>query len=262
MKKFCYRCGSLEEWNSFLINGLCQRCFSQSALMQVPREVEVIVCPVCSAYKHANKWEMSASRDSTITAVIETIFDKLRVNSLIESGVQLLRPSEARDIKISIEPNLKGNYAKVTAVGRLHSLQVMLSSEETMVRFKLKKITCKLCSLKRARHYEAILQVRGQLPEDIFYQILKNLEVLAESVSCKEPNHFIAEVEEQKGGLDFHVSTLSLARKMAAALKSRHDVTVSESSKLIGQTRDGKRKYRVSILARIGKKIGFKPPKR
>lgn len=120
-----------------------------------------------------------------------------------------------------------------------------------MVRFKLRNMTCKACSLKRARHYEAILQVRGELTNEVLSRITKNLEGLAKEASARDPNDFIADVEDQKGGLDFHVSTLSLARKMASHLKSKFGASLSESAKLIGQTRDGRKKYRVSISAKI-----------
>ncbi len=40
---------------------------------------------------------------------------------------------------------------------------------------------------------------------------------------------------------------------MAALLKDKFKADIVESAKLIGQTQDGRKKYRVSILARLKK---------
>jgi NMD protein affecting ribosome stability and mRNA decay len=62
---------------------------------------------------------------------------------------------------------------------------------------------------------------------------------------------FISKVEKKPEGLDFYLSSLSLARNMAEILKSNFQAKVTETAKLIGQDRGGKRKFRVSVLARL-----------
>jgi len=251
MKKFCYRCGSLDGEEGPLINGLCQRCFSESPLLQAPNEVKVVVCRGCGAYRVGNSWQTCDSPDPVVAAVTQAVLEKVRVIRLTESGTQLLRPSEAGEVKISVEPNFKDNSARVTGIGKVHPLQVQPRSDEVIVKFKLSRIACKTCSLKSAKHFEAILQVRGEISEEVIARIMNKLENLAAETGAREPGDFIAEVEDQKGGVDLHLSTLSLARKMAALLKSKFGASLSESAKLIGQTRDGRKKYRVSILAKI-----------
>jgi len=105
--------------------------------------------------------------------------------------------------------------------------------------------------LKRAKHHEAILQLRGELSREMLSNLRKVLEAIAEQATKKEPKDFIADVKLLHGGLDIYVSSMSLAKKMAAMLKAKFGASISESTKLIGQTHDGRKKYRVSILAKF-----------
>ena len=74
---------------------------------------------------------------------------------------------------------------------------------------------------------------------------------LAMNASKRERNAFIAKVEEQREGFDLYVNPVNLARQMASMLKLEFGAKIKESAKLIGQTRDGRRKFRFSILVRL-----------
>ncbi len=257
MKRFCYKCGALEDDAGPLIEGLCQRCFSEAPLLQVPNKVEVIICKRCEAYGIGKKWHASASTDKVASAVRETIFDSLRILRLTESGTKPLRLSEVGDVRVSVDPDLENSSASVRAVGRVHPLQIRPKLDEISVSFTIKYSTCEACGLKRARHHDAILQVRGKLSKDESSRVRKALESIATEASAREPKDFIADVKVQRWGLDMYLSSLSLARKMASLLRDEFGADISESAKLIGQTQDCRKKYRVSILARIGKKGQF-----
>jgi NMD protein affecting ribosome stability and mRNA decay len=218
--------------------------------LDLPAEVEVTVCEGCGAYRLHNRWELTVG-DPVSTAIEKTVRESVRVVNITESGKQLLRPSDAEGIRISIEPNLKDSSAKIKAFGKVHPLQAQAKSEEAYVRIKLKTEVCRACSLKRAKHHEAILQVRGKISKEALSKLMVTLNDLAEEAGAKDPSDFIADVKRQKEGLDYYVSSLSLARKMASLLKVEFGATISESAKLVGQTRNGRKKYRVSMLARL-----------
>lgn len=253
MKRFCYRCGALESDASPLIQGLCQRCFAEEvSLLRAPREVEVVVCKRCGAYALGKQWHTPTSADPLEDAARETTLGKLRVARLTKSGAQLLRPREAHEVEINVEPDLKEGSIWVRARGKVHELQAQPKVEEATVKLNLTHKTCEVCSLKRARHHEAILQVRGGLTDERLSKLREALEGLASEAGKRERRDFIADIKELRGGLDFYVSSVGLARQMASLLKGEFGAELKESAKLVGQTRDGRKKYRFSILARLG----------
>lgn len=257
MRRFCYKCGSLEADAGPLIQGLCQRCFSEAPLLKAPREVDVAICKGCGSYKIGNRWSTPASGPEVEIAIRETILDKIRVVIPTDSGPKLVRPTETSYVKVDVTPLVNENLAKVRAMGKVHSLQAQPKLDEVMVKLNLNYGTCEVCSLKRAKHHEAILQLRGELSRDSLSRLKKAVNSVAANASARDPMDFIADVKEQHGGLDIYVSSLSLAKKMAAMLKSKFRASLSESAKLVGQTRDGRKKYRVSILAKF-EKVTFK----
>ncbi|MDI6642959.1 MAG: 60S ribosomal export protein NMD3 [Candidatus Hodarchaeaceae archaeon] len=252
MKRFCYRCGALEPDAGPLIRGLCQRCFAEEFnLLRAPPKVGVVVCKRCGAYMLGKQWYTHTPGERIEGAIREAVLDQLRVIRLTKSGTQLLRPQEAREVEIAIEPDLKGELIKVRAQGKVHELQSQPKLEETNIKLSVNYRTCKTCSLKRAGYHEAILQVRGELSRDDLPKIRRALESLASEAGAREERDFIAEVKKQRGGLDFYVSSVQLARQMSSLLRDRFGASVSESAKLIGQTRDGRQRFKVTILARL-----------
>jgi len=77
------------------------------------------------------------------------------------------------------------------------------------------------------------------------------LERCAAEVRKQDRAAFIAKIEEKRGGLDLYVNPAGLARRMASLLKSKFGAEVSESAKLIGMDRGGRRKFKISVLVRL-----------
>lgn len=253
MRRFCYRCGALEDEAGPLINGLCQRCFSDAQLLHAPRELDVVICRGCGAYKLGKQWRGQKSGESTQDAVRETTFNSIRLSSHTEAGEKLLSPAEADGVYVEVVPNIKSNLVKVRASGKIHPLQNHPKAEEAVMKLNLKYSTCEVCSLKSAKHHDAIIQLRDAASRELLSRAQRAIENLAARTSKQEPRDFIADVKEQHGGLDFYVSSVALAKRMAALLKDKFGANIIESAKLIGQTQDGRKKYRVSILARLKK---------
>ena len=89
------------------------------------------------------------------------------------------------------------------------------------------------------------------MPKSRIAEIKKMLQKRVSDVGEEDAKVFVAKIEEKSEGIDFYVSSLSLARAMASLLKERFHAKISETSKLIGQERGGKRVFRVSVLARL-----------
>lgn len=251
MRRFCYKCGALEDDAGPLLLGLCQRCFSSLPLLEIPAEIEVVLCRDCGAFRLGGRWQHSSSGEPAKEAARQVVLGSARVVNYTDSGKRLLRVAEAPGLQVEVEPRLGEGCVVVRASGKLHPLQNNPKIEEHALRLNLKYTTCDVCRLKRAKHHEAILQLRDFLSNEQRLQVQQEVEKLVAHMGKSEPMNFIADFKEQHDGLDYYLSSVSLGRRIATQLKERFGATVTESAKLIGRTKDGRKKYRVSILARF-----------
>ena len=241
-----------------MIQGLCQRCFvEENRLLQAPAELEVTICRRCGAYMLGKRWYQAGEGDAVVNAARATVLSAIRVAHLSPAGMKLLCPKEAPEVELSVEPKPKEGVIEVRAKGKIHELQAEPQVEEARIKFEVKRMTCDVCSLKSAHHHEAILQVRGEFTKEKRSEIMAALVRLVGDESKRERAAFISDVEERKEGLDFYVNPASLARQMAALLRSEFGAKIEESAKLIGQTREGRQKFRFSILARLPSKGSY-----
>jgi NMD protein affecting ribosome stability and mRNA decay len=152
-----------------------------------------------------------------------------------------------------VKPAAREVLVKVHASGKIVEAQSRLMVDDMQVIVGVKSTTCEVCNLIHAGYYEAILQVRGEkkISADKLAKIEKALMSNADKMMKDDRKIFISKVEKKQEGLDFYLSSISLARNMAEILKSNFQAKVVETAKLIGQDRGGKRKFRVSVLARL-----------
>ena len=195
--------------------------------------------------------EGSATQEAAKAAVLSA----LRVAKFTDAGIKFVLPGEAEcvDLKFEVKPAAREVLVKVHASGTVHEAQSKPMVDDAQVIVGVKPKTCAVCSLMHAGYYEAILQVRGEkkIPADKLEKIERALMSNADKMMKDNRKIFISKVEKKPEGLDFYLSSLSLARNMAEILKSNFQAKVVETAKLIGQDRGGKRKFRVSVLARL-----------
>jgi len=203
-----------------------------------------------------NRWqepidEGTAAQEAAKAAVLSA----LRVAKFTDAGIEFVRPDEAEgiDLKFEVKPSAREVLVKVHASGKVHKAQGKPIVDSAQVIVEVKPTTCAVCSLMRAGYYEAILQVRGEkkIPADKLAKIERALASNADKMMKDDRKIFISKVEKKPEGLDFYLSSINLARSMAEILKSNFQAKVTETAKLIGQERSRKRKFRVSVLARL-----------
>ncbi|KXB00391.1 hypothetical protein AKJ47_00680 [candidate division MSBL1 archaeon SCGC-AAA261G05] len=258
MQKFCYKCGALEEEKGPLIEGLCQDCFtSEHPLIKTPDQVELRVCGRCGAYFLNNKWHdpREKSELSLLRASEELVHSEIKVAQVQPTGVRYVNLEEASGIDVELESESvpQGIKVEIRARGKIHESQESSQTAEGVVRVKVETTTCDVCSRKSAGYYEAILQVRGETPlsRKRLREVYQALESTFLEEQSRNRGEFVSKIEEKHGGLDLYTSSTTLARHLAEALKEKYGAKTDESSKLIGQTSDGRKKYRVSIVARL-----------
>ena len=235
-----------------MIQGLCQRCFvRENRLLQAPPELEVTICKRCGARLMGKRWQETSRGDPAVDAARAVALSSLEIAHLTPAGMKFLHPREAPEIELSIEPKPKEGVIEVRARGKIHELQTRPQLEEAHIKLTLNCVTCDVCSLKSAHHYEALLQVRGELTKEKRFEVRGVLEQLAADAGEHERMTFISSIEERREGLDIYVNPASLARRMAALLKSNFGAKLAESAKLMGETPNGRRKFKITILAQL-----------
>jgi len=225
-------------------------------LIRAPQKTDVSVCKRCGSYLNGNRWQVPSVTGATSSeAAKAAVYQALRLAKLTSEGLQFTRVGEAKgvELRLEVKPAAREALVEIHARGKIHELQTEPSVDRALVTIELKQTTCDVCSLISAGYYEAILQVRGEerLPKGEITWIRKMLEARAGEVSASDRSIFISKIEERPEGLDFYVSSLSLARGMAEVLKKGFNAEISETAKLIGRERGGRRKFRVSVLARL-----------
>ena len=224
-------------------------------MLQTPPELQLTICRKCNAYSINNRWFPAAGDSALESAIRSAVLFNVRVAKLTPSGMQLLTVEKAKGLELLMKTEVSGREAIVDllARGKVHELQVEPKEEHARVAVKLRLATCDVCRLKGVGHHEAILQVRGKgkLSAEVLEEVRKKLEECAAEANRKNRAAFIAKVEYVRGGLDFYVNPLSLARRMAGLLKEEFGAEISETGKLIGRTRDGQRRFKASLLARL-----------
>jgi nonsense-mediated mRNA decay protein 3 len=250
MRRFCYRCGALEKDTGPLVEGLCQGCFSEGiSLVQAPAKVRVVLCKNCDSYSSNGVWSQTTADSSLDEIVRDLTLQSLKVNRVIGTERLVIPAAQAGFVKFKIEPDVKRGIVDVKAEGKVHELQVKPLHENIQIKLNIAYRSCKTCSLKSGGYYAAILQVRGQIEKR---ELSKLQGLLGSLTSPGVPEDFMTDVKTVTGGIDVYVGSFGLGRKMSAFLK-KLGAEISESSKLVGQSKDGKRKYRVTILARLPK---------
>jgi NMD protein affecting ribosome stability and mRNA decay len=206
----------------------------------------LILCRDCGAYFSHGRWISPPPGSSFGDVVRELLLGSVKVVHLSPAGKEFIPIPQAQKVQFNIKPDLEKGVVEVEGKGKVHELQIEPKHERLFIRLDVARRTCKICSLKRGGYYEAVIQIRG----DVGGRELPKLRKALESLANREAKEFVAEVRLVKGGMDVYVSSLTLGRKMAAFLK-KSGAHISESSKLVGQSRNGRRKYRVTILARF-----------
>jgi NMD protein affecting ribosome stability and mRNA decay len=219
-------------------------------------QLSVRVCRMCGAYMAGNRWQEPIDEGAaTQEAAKAAVLSALLVAKSTDAGIEFVRPEEVEgvDLRFEVKPAACEVLVKVHASGKVHEAQGKPIVDSAQVIVVVKPTTCAVCGLMRAGHYEAILQVRGEkkIPSDKLEKMREALVSHADKVMKGDRKRFISKIEEKPEGLDFYLSSISLARSMAEILKNNFKAKVVETAKLIGQDRGGKRKFRVSVLARL-----------
>lgn len=196
--------------------------------------------------------------------VKEVVFQSISVNKVMNGEITSIPPQLA-GIEITITPHLNEKIVEIEARGKIHEKQLKLKAEKAKVEIEISRRLCKTCSFKAAGRCEAILQLRGAVRDETMKNVKEALLEAIKSIELENPADFLVKVDEEAGGPNFYLGSLGLGEKLSELMRES-GAKVTKTAKLIGQTKDGRRKYRVTFLTtmseeavkRLGKRLGFK----
>ena len=245
-RRFCYRCGAGEE-SGPLIEGLCQRCYSaENPLIRAPAGMRVTVCGDCGAYLAGNVWRRPSERRPE-SSILDAVLSQVRVAVSGPGGGREVPAWESPLARVDAVLLPGGKRVRIVARGRVHELQ-RETVEEADVDVEMEERMCGACRLRRSGRYEAIVQVRGKIDAEAMERIRRMVE---ETVEGAGSSAFVSKVVEHREGPDFYVHPSGVARRIANRIRSAFGGEIKESAKLVGQTSDGRRRYRSTFMVRI-----------
>lgn len=144
-------------------------------------------------------------------------------------------------------------HINLVARGKSHD-DLAPHTEEYPVEIRFDYGTCDTCGMMSGGYHEAIIQIRAderpvsESEEESIADLATDLTV---SEYGRDERAFIIEVDDTKFGLDFYIGSEHLARRIADEVEARYLAERKENYKLIGQEKDGKEKFRITILLRL-----------
>ncbi len=217
----CTKCGA-----EAIAGGLCPKCYKHENRLMETKSMSVRRCPMCKRYWISGRW-VHADREE----VLEHVVDKnLKVNA------------SAQDLRLTIT-KMDGKLIKI---GLSATLGEEPWNSELTRKFEIVKDTCETCSKRSGGYMEANVQIRAdgrELEEAELEKIEHGLMELAKEDS-------IIKSKKVKGGTDYEVAPMALAKQMEKKLKNL-GAAVAESSKAMGFNAQGKPVNQVNIVARF-----------
>ena len=242
----CIRCGRA----SVLVDGrLCPSCYLEVyGLGRAPERLELTYCPRCGSIRLGGRW--LPPPEGGLEEALAILFE------------QRFRPGEAvEEYRVAgVELDEDGGYAVFRVEGRLSG-----DEEARVVEYRvpvtLRAQLCPSCHRKASGAPTAIVQIRGRsgrLEEDERLAVEEQLARLGPGIADA-----IISVDEVREGLDIKMIDQGAARMLAGKLHRSLGALVKESYKLIGQRRDGRRVYRLTLSVRLpgfteGSLVGYR----
>lgn len=236
MNGFCVECGVDTDQ---LVNGMCMPCFLKDRmLLSMPDHVDLFTCTSCGQFLRRGEYQ-SMAPEKAISLTAKHAVVPIKEAKIVESTTSI-EPRDTYNYLVNVNCKL--------AIGDFET-EAMAS---TIVR--VKNSVCKICSRRTGNYYESILQIRTsekELSARLQDEVLKKVEDFVDDAATTNPNAFITKMEIVPGGVDVYLSMIAIGRELCKLLGDFYCAELDESSKLVGQTRDGIEMYRVSYLVRL-----------
>ncbi len=224
LSKFCPRCGEETDKLYGENRKMCPNCYPEvNDLLEIPNVVEITICPVCGRMRKHGNWIEEYTLEEQLGAKFEEFSEED-----VEMRLQYWEENEKMFAKAhAFKDDMKASY----------QTEIRIENQE-----------CKTCSQFHGGFFKVKLQLRGDTAD--LDQISNRIADKAAEVTNEGRKHFLANIEKNKHGYDFYLSTEKIAGEILNMLKARHNPEVKRSYELVGEE-DGQELYRNIISVRI-----------
>ncbi|GAB4318291.1 MAG: 60S ribosomal export protein NMD3 [Methanobacteriaceae archaeon] len=236
---FCPGCGRTDQE---LVEGLCKTCFIKDiSLIEIPHEIEIIVCAHCGSALRQGKWYDQELTDEA------TIYNSI-INNIIVNRY-------AEDVEIWVEELIvRGSNIKCL-VHIQASVMGEIVKQEYDLDVKLLKKVCPECSKHASGYFEAVIQIRAQERFPSTKELEKIDQIISSQINRLSKKNKMAYVSERlvlKEGIDYYIGSYKVSKKLVNALKDEFGGLVKESPRLMGKDKStGKELFRIWISFRL-----------
>jgi len=238
---FCPKCGNT---TSPMIEGICQNCFLKKfSILEIPENIEVIVCTHCNAKFEEGKWEESEIPEE------EIIYRALERSINIDHHIN----QEKLEIELEII-QMRGTIAECYIEAETEIFgEIIKQSFESKVR--IVRNVCPNCSKQQSGYYESVIQFRADNRGLTEYEKDKTDEIVDKTLTnrfYKDKLAYLVQKAKLKEGQDYYIGSYKSGKKVADAIKEEFGGIIKESPRLISQDKStGKGLYRIWILVRL-----------
>ncbi len=238
-RRFCVKCGAPDTPENPVIGHLCLRCLvGEKSLAKVKHEPHIVVCPICGSYLVENTWVKGYDDpEETIAMLAERI---------IENEIVPLEPAESVEVReVQVERRRGGKYFAKVLVGL--SIKGREVEQTIIVPLNVEKRPCPKCLMKSGKDYDAVLQIRSERGSVTEEELRQAGELFAKVGSGED----IVELVDVKEGLDVLLTSKEIARRAASLMRYELGAKILESQSVVGMTRSGKIRTRLTISIRL-----------
>jgi len=231
-KKFCPRCGK-ETTN--LVGKECLSCFLGEVTLFTIKNQKINICKHCGKAIIKGHW-----KDFSERLIEDEVISKVKItNGLNIEDVKIL---------IDLEKKEENEYDALVKVKGLISGNLV--EKEKVITVLLGDTTCDSCMKLNASYREAIIQLRGKTKEES-KQMLKVTMDLLDKERGKDSLSGTSKLIELKTGYDLWIGSKKAASKVSRYVSKIYKAELKVSSKLIGEEKNGKRKYRFTFCVKL-----------
>lgn len=217
----CTKCGE-----KAIASRLCPRCYKHENRLLEIGSTKAVKCPLCGRYRIAGKWKHAEFEE-----VMEREIDRnLKVNAA------------ATDLDLTLT-RLHSPFIRIQLKARLGDEPW---EAEVTRKFAIDRVPCDTCAKRTGGYHEACVQIRADdrtLEADELERIQSAIGELLKEDS-------ILSSKEVRGGVDYSVAPLALAKQIEKRLKGM-GANVLESFKHMGQDKEGRGVNQLNVVARF-----------
>ncbi|MCD6340765.1 MAG: hypothetical protein J7L51_02300 [Desulfurococcales archaeon] len=234
-RRFCVRCGSEEGPDNPIIDSLCPKCFvNERSIIKLPNTIKITICPVCGSVYYKGSW---IKLGDDLSEVLEYLIN----NYYLTSGRGAIYDGFT-DVSVKVI-NINEGKAYLSVKGTYKGTEI---SHEYAVNIRVVKRMCPKCTKVRGRHFEAVVQIRSEVP--IRSEVVERISLVLSRMKGLEEN--IVEVKEYRDGVDIKLLSQSVARQLANILKREFAAKITQTWKDSGYV-SGRKRSKLTISVRV-----------